>query len=308
MSRRLRYITTAFLAGSAFLLTSAAPPILATFGGEPAFAKGKGSGKGGGGKSRSKGKSGTDKGRGSSSRKSSSAPGQNKSVNPTGVAKASAGKPKAVIRQYVIENGLKQGDVASLAKSWNSLNRAEQAYVNNMDNPNSLPGLQIAYIRDNINAENALAGWEAVKGDLIEPPTEIQAVEAQDLVDQYNAWTAYQDALLADPDDPTLDGLLADFEALGGDPVAPPTEDQSTGALTLIDQFDTWTAYDDAKTAAADAFVSASVSYNSDAYDEATFGELKELVDDIISKRELDKLVSEFDAAAAEDLETIPPE
>ena len=288
MRHKLRHLSTAIIASSAFLMMTAAPSTFVPFGSETAFAKEKGSGKSG---NKSEGKSGSKKGSSGSGKngKSSSAPG--------GVAKASAGKPKAIVRQYVIENGLKQGDVAKLLKSWNSLNRNEQAYLNNKDNPNSLSGLQIAYIRDNIEAEAALAEWEAIKDNLVEPPTEDQSIEAQALIEQFNAWTAYKEA---DPADLEGQGvLLADFEALGGDQSNPPSEDQLIVAQTLADQYDSWTAYQDAETAAYDSFVSASVSYSGDVYDDATFVELRDTVDAIVDLKELDTLVS-FDLLDSE--------
>lgn len=290
MANSFRLLLTAAIASSAFVFVSAAPSTFAPFGSEPAFAKGKGSGKGSSKKSR--GKSGS-KGKSSSSKgKSGSAPGQG-----SGVASASAAVPKSVVRQYVIANGLKQGDVASLLKSWNSLNRNEQAYLNNMDNPNSLPGLQIAYIRDNIAAEGALADFEALGGDVLDPPTEEESAAAQSLIDQYDAWTAYQEADPADVE--TQAGLLADFEALGGDPLDPPTEEDSAAAQTLTSQYDAWTTYEDAEAAAQDAFQSASVSYG-DEIDEGTFDELRGKVDGIIELKGLETLVTEYDAAAAE--------
>lgn len=277
---------------------SAVPPLFVPFGSDAAFAKGKGSGKGGGSKkkSKSRGKSSSASGKANSGTKGSVAN-----------ASASAGKPKAVVRRYVIEKGLKQGEVARVLKSWNSLNRNEQAYLNNMDNPNSLPGMQIAYIRDNLAADLAFAKWEAVKGDLVTPPTLDQSTAAQFVIDRYDAWTAYEDALAEDPTDPALAGLLSDFEALGGDPLSPPTAEDSTAAQLLVDQYDAWDAYDDAKMAAENSFILASVSDNSDAYSQETHGDLREDVNAIIALKELDKLVVEYDAAAAVEPEPEAP-
>jgi hypothetical protein len=308
MPRRLRLFLTAAIASSAFLFVSAAPSTFAPFGNEPALAKGKGSGKGSS-KKKSSGKSGS-KGKSSSSQgKSSSAPGQG-----TGVASASAAVPKSIVRQYVLENGLKQGDVASQLKSWNSLNRNEQAYLNNMDNPNSLPGRQIAYIRDKIAAEGALAGFIATGGDPLDPPSEDEVntaqAEADLLADQYDAWTAYQDALdfdSANPDlaNPELTASLgAEWDAISGGLTEGPSEDDALAAQTQADQlatqYDAWTDYEAAKTAAQDAFVGASVSYNGTPYDEETYGPLREQVDGIIALKGLDTMVTEYDAAAAE--------
>jgi hypothetical protein len=310
MTRRLRLFMTAAIASSAFLFVSAAPSTFAPFGSEPAFAKGKGSGKGSS-KKKSSGKSGS-KGKSSSSQgKSSSAPGQG-----TGVASASASAavPKSVVRQYVLENDLKQGDVASQLKSWNSLNRNEQAYLNNMDNPNSLPGRQIAYIRGTIAVEGALDEWNAIRGELTEGPSvgEVDAAQAAaDLLSsQYDAWTAYQDASdfdAANPDlaNPELTASLgAEWDAISGGLTEGPSAGDALAAQAQADQlaaqYDAWTGYEDAKTAAEDAFVDASVSYNGAPYDEETYGPLREKVDGIIALKGLEAVVTEYDAAAAE--------
>ena len=100
--------------------------------------------------------------------------------------------------------------------------------------------------------------------------------------------------------------MLADFEALGGDPLNPPTEGESIAAQTLAAQYNAWTGYQDAEAAAQGAFVRASVSYNGAPYSEATYGTLREKVDGIIGLKELDTLVTEFDAAAAESEPIVP--
>src|SRR5207244_111547 len=48
----------------------------------------------------------------------------------------------SVVHQYALANGLKQGELASSLKSWNSLNANPNAFLNNLDNPDSLHGLQ----------------------------------------------------------------------------------------------------------------------------------------------------------------------
>jgi hypothetical protein len=195
--------------------------------------------------------------------------------------------PEAAIRQYVSANGLKQGDVAKLLKSWNSLNRNEQAYLNNADNPKSLPGKQVAYIRGNIAAAAALEEFNALGGVA---PTEEEAQAAQHTVDLYGAWTEYQTAL---PERQAE--LLAEFPELG-DPASLPTGAEAADAQMVLDQHAAWTNYQDATAAADDAFLAASVSYGAGT-DEALLADLRTTVDAIIAEKGLDALVTELDAA-----------
>ena len=139
MSRQLRRFVPAFVAAFAFLLVNAAPSSIDMFGVAPAFAKKGGNGGGnGGGKSNKSSKSASAGG--TSNGKSSTAPGKVKLNGATTTLASTNAKvqgtkmPKSIVRQYVLDKGLKQGEVASLLKSWNSLNRNEQAYLNNMDN------------------------------------------------------------------------------------------------------------------------------------------------------------------------------
>lgn len=314
MSRRLGPVALIFLAASAFVLVNAVPSSFDMFGIEPAFAKKGGNGGGGGGNGGGGGKSKGSKGgshasAGGSNGKSGTASGKTKLKGTTTLASSNAKalgtkSPKSVVRQYVLANGLKQGDIASLLKSWNSLNRNPQAYLNHLDKPNSLPGLQIAYIRGNMDAEAALAAFETLGGDPLSPPTEEQSVAAELAVDQYDAWVAYQ----AEPDPVAQADLLAAFEALGGDPLAPPTEEQSIAAQSLVDQFGAWTSFQGAETFAQDAFMAASVSYKGGVYDEAIFGELRQHVDAIVGLKGLDTLIAESDAAAETPEPTEPSE
>jgi hypothetical protein len=293
----------------------AAPISSDVFGTQPAFAQGKsggsgGGGGGGGGGSSNAGSGGGGGGGGSSNAGSGgggsgsnaqanlaagapslNAPGKNKTSNPTGIASAtvegatpaaSGGAPKAVVRQYVIAQGLNQGEVASLLKSWNSLNRNPRAYEATMGNLDSLPGLQYAYVGASAATQEALAGFEALGGDPTNPPTDTDAAAAQTLINQYDAWVAYQSA--ADPE--AADELLAAFVALGGDPANPPTEAELDAAQTVLDQYNAWTAYLDAEAGAADAFLAASVSYQNGDTDEATLAELRALVDGIIALKD----------------------
>jgi hypothetical protein len=192
----------------------------------------------------------------------------------------------------VSANGLKQGDVAKLLKSWNSLNRNEQAYLNNADNPKSLPGKQVAYIRGNIAAAAALEEFNALGGVA---PTEEEAQAAQHTVDLYGAWTEYQTAL---PGRRQAE-LLAEFPELG-DPASLPTETEAADAQTVVDQHSAWTKYQDAAAAADDAFLAASVSYGAGT-NETLLTDLRTTVDAIIAQKGLDTLVTELDAAAIVD-------
>jgi hypothetical protein len=303
-----RSLPTALVFGAAFLLVQVAPSPFHLFGSEQAVAKDKGS-KGSHGKSGSRGRKSSS--RGGSKSKSNSKSSRSGGQNQTKSAKSSVastkkttvsvtkGKPQAVVREYALANGLKQGEVASLLKSWNSLNRNEQAYLNNLNNPNSLPGKQVAYIRQNMTADTALSEFETMGGDPLNPPTEDAAQAAQATIDLYNAWTAYQAAT-----DPTVQAdLLADFEALGGVQATPPTEPEATEAQAVIDQYGAWTSYQQAETAAEDALLAASVSYGANT-DAETLADLRETVDVIITTKGLDTLVSEADATA----ETVEPE
>jgi hypothetical protein len=183
----------------------------------------------------------------------------------------------------VIANGLNQGEVASFLKSWNSLNRDPRAYEATMGNLNSLPGLQYAYVTANAAAQDALAAFESLGGNPDNPPTDTDAAAAQALIEQYNAWVAYQSADPADLD--AQAELLAAFETLGGDPASPPGEVDSLAAQSVIEQYGAWTAYLNTEADAADAFLAASVSYQSGDYDEATLAELRALVDGIVATK-----------------------
>jgi hypothetical protein len=338
MSRPSRRFAPALLAAFAFLLVNAAPASIDMLGVAPAFAKkggngggnGGGGGNGNGGGKSNKGNKSASAG-GASNGKSSTAPGKAK-LSGTAFASANAKvqgtkTPKSIVRQYVLANGLKQGDVASLLKSWNSLNRNEQAYLNNMDNPNSLPGLQIAYIRENMNAGAALAAFESLGGSLANPPTETDLLAAQDALAAEAVLDAQAvldapivlDEYAADPLSHTDEEFLAAQAVVdgyaGGAAAAQTVVDGYTGddpqtvvdgfaaaysfdAQTVIDQFNAFTDYQGAEALAEDAFLAASVSYKGELYDEAVFGDLRETVDAIVAMKGLDTLVADFDAAA----------
>ena len=121
--------------------------------------------------------------------------------------------------------------------------------------------------------------------DAQNPPTEADSLAAQTVVDQYQAWVAYQNADPTDPD--TQAALLAAFEALGGDPLNPPLEADALAAQTVVDQYNAWTTYLDAEAGAADAFLAASVSYKNANLDETALAELRALVDAIVATKDL---------------------
>jgi hypothetical protein len=208
----------------------------------------------------------------------------------------------------VLANGLKQGDVASLLKSWNSLNRNEQAYLNNMDNLNSLPGLQVAYIRENMNAEAALTAFTDLNGNPDEPPDQTDLLAAKDALAAQAVLDA-QARILAETPAPGDEELV---EAYGGADLAQTVVDAFADTYspadpqTIIDQFNAWTTYQGAAALAEDAFLAASVSYKGEVYDEAVFGALREHVDGIVEMKGLDTLIADFDAAAADATEPEP--
>jgi hypothetical protein len=277
-------------------------------GADKAWAKGKGSGKGKGGADAADsalgtgpGKSASAKGRGkssasASSSSSSSSKGKGKDVvgelldsvfgtsQKSKATKASRQKkstlvtavpemrpqkmPQAVVRQYALTTGMKQGELARALKSWNSLNRNMQAYLANMNNPKSLPGLQIAYVRENLKTQAALEAFIAAGGDPSSPPTEA-------------AYTAAQ-------------GVLAAEAATPGTYTA----EEVKAAQTVVEQYEAWSEYSTAAGAAEEAFAAASVSYSS-SVDPQTMVEVRSYVDGIIEMKGLDTLVSEYDEAAA---------
>ena len=186
----------------------------------------------------------------------------------------------------MLETGLKQGEVASMLKSWNSLNRNPRAFLNNVNNLKSLPGLQVAYIRDNMLAQTQLAAFVALGGDPTNPPTAQQLQDAQTYLSAQAALgAAGVDAatVLADPTsyDPALvDAANTVTNYAGAD------------AQTVVDQYNAWTTYQTAEATAVDAFQAASVSYRN--ADPATLDALRTLVDDIVTTQGLDTTVAGF--------------
>lgn len=312
----------------AALIAASIVPILDVAGPHFAFAQGNGGGNGGGGDNGNGGGSGNSEGNGggnssaggngngfpsagggngSGPGQSATAPGQTKfSTNDSGTtsakSKSSAAAlqanqpaPKAVVRQYVIETGLKQGDVAKLLKSWNSLNRNMQAYIANLDNARALPGLQFAYVKANLTAQADLASFINLGGDPTNPPTAADLQVAQDALAAQQVLDA--EAVLTDPtatDEAKAAAQVIVDAYAGDDPQTVVDQFAANYAFapqTIIDQYNAWITYQAAETTAQDAFVAASVSYKA-TYSDATFGELRALVDAIVAKKGLDTLVT----------------
>jgi hypothetical protein len=283
MSAKLRNISLALLAGAALVVAGALPRPSGLFGSQPAFAQGHGGGHGGGGgSSHSSSSGGGSSHSGGSGGSATSANTQSTSHNrhantvhsqsrtrnsyAYSGSQSGSGVPKAVIRQYVLETGLSQGEVASTLKSWNSLNRNPRAFAATLNNPHSLAALQVAYIRDNMLADQQLAAYEALGGDPASPPTEQQYQDAQQVL---------SDAGVSATD------VLND----------PSSYDQSVvDAATVVAQYDAWTSYQTAAATATDAFKAASVSDRN--ADPATLDALRKLVDDIVKSEGLDTMVS----------------
>lgn len=186
----------------------------------------------------------------------------------------------SVVHQFAVANGLKQGELASSLKSWNSLNANPNALLNNLDNPDSLHGKQAKYICDNATSQAALAGFTDLGGDPTNPPS----------ADDFAAAQAY----------------LADMALLGGvDPVTVAADPNSTQeqidaanrilastltsdtAQNVVDLYNAWTLYQGAEGAAQNSFLAASVSYKGASYDDAMTA-LRGTVDGIITQKGLD--------------------
>lgn len=317
----------ALIAGLAFAAVNAAPPAFDLIGSETAFAKGKGSGKSGsrGGGSRSSSKSSSKGGSKSQSSKKSSAslnsgkptskPVKVKTAKPASAAVATVEAaekekklPHSLVRQYVIANGLKQGDVASTLKSWvSAFNRNPRALLNNLENTDSLPGLQVAYFRENQNAQNLLGAFESLGGDSANPPTEADlqaakdAMAAQDVLDA-QALLAEEQAAPGTHDAATIAEATETVNAYTGLDPQTVVDDFATNyggttAEELSAQYDAWGDYQDAELVASDAFAAASVSY-SDA-DAATLAEVRSLVDDIYASSDLGTVIPAAEAETA---------
>lgn len=191
------------------------------------------------------------------------------------------GKPKSAVRQYVIANDLKQGDVARVLKSWNSLNRNPQAFLNNLDNPSSLPGKQSAYVCDNASAQTALSDFTTAGGDPTNPPSQTDAQAAQDYLD---AWTTLGTNDLADvlANSTNYDPSVVDAANL----INGSTFTDQAAAQTVVDQYNAYTTYQTAEAQAETSFMAASVSYSGD-YNDA-MAAVREKVDGVIATKNLD--------------------
>lgn len=185
--------------------------------------------------------------------------------NGNGKGGGNAGGP--AVHEYVVANGLKQGDVSSSLKSWNSLNANSKAFLNNLGNPNSLLGKEATYICDNAQTQTDLAGFVTAGGDPSAPPSQ----------DDYDAAIA----LLAGANP---DSILADPAS---------TPEQVAAANTII-QFNDWTAYQASAAKADTSFAAASVSYG----DGADLSHVRTLVDTIVEQKSLAGLCSTKTAAA----------
>lgn len=271
----------------AFALTPLATPALGT-GAALAAGNSGGHGNSGGGNSSDHGNSGggggsSDHGNSGGGNAGAAATTHGNSAKHTANTNGSAGNgasangsPKAAVRQYVIANDLKQGEVARLLKSWNSLNRSEQAFLNNLDNPSSLAGKQAAYVCDNAKSQDALAAFTADGGNINLPPTAPTDTET----------AAYNDALQAlAANDPPVSAA----DVLGAAPGTYP-DALVTAANTVTDYesalslYQSYQGYLDAKAAADDAFMAASVSY-SKSTDPAKLQQLRDTVDGIVASK-----------------------
>lgn len=188
--------------------------------------------------------------------------------------------PHAVVRQYALANGLKQGDVAKTLKSWNSLNANPKAFLNNLDNPNSLKGKQAQYICDNATSQTALTDFTDLNGDPNNPPTAQDATDAQDYLDSL--------ALLGEDDPQTVvdapDGTYSDAEIAAANTVLNSQFNDADSAQAVLDQRAAWLAYQGSAQQASDLFAAASVSYHGT----TDLTDLRKTVDGIIALKGLD--------------------
>jgi hypothetical protein len=186
----------------------------------------------------------------------------------------------SVVHQYALANGLKQGDVASSLKSWNSLNANPNAFLNKLDNPNSLHGKQAKYICDNATSQTALTDFTNLGGDPANPPS----------ADDFAAAQAYLSAVAL------LGG--ADPATVAADPESSPEQIDAANLILastltgdtaqgVVDQYNAWTLYQGAEGAAEDSFLAASVSYKGATYDDAMTA-LRGTVDGVITQKGLD--------------------
>ena len=284
MSPRLRNLSLALLAGAALVVAGTLPTPFGALGLRAAYAHGNGGG--GGGSGGNGGSSNHGGGAGNSASTSHGQSGLHANVASTG--NQSSGTPHSIIRQYVIATGLSQGQVASQLKSWNSLNRNPKAFAAAMKNPNSLPALQIAYIKDNVTAQADLAAFVKLGGNPNNPPTLQQDQSAQAYISASQELAAAKvtaATVLAAPPGTYSQALVAAATTVNSSSFTSVAD-----AQTVVDQYNAWSTYQTAEATALDAFKAASVSYKNSS--PATLDALKKLVDSIVTTEGLDTMVS----------------
>jgi len=191
---------------------------------------------------------------------------------------ATTSTPHSVVRQYALANGLKQGDVAKLLKSWNSLNANPKAFLNNLDNPNSLKGKQARYICANAESQTALSSFTDLGGDPANPPTAQAAEDAQSFLDAL--------ALLGDTDPATVVGAPDSYseEEVAAATLVLDSSLDADSAQAVLDQRDAWATYQNATQKASDSFAAASVSYKGS----TDLTAVRQTVDGVIAQKGLD--------------------
>lgn len=187
--------------------------------------------------------------------------------------------PHAVVHQYALANGLSQGELARTLKSWNSLNANPKAFLNNLNNPDSLLGKEAQYICANAASQVALTGFTSLGGDPANPPTAQQMQDAQAYLGAVTLLGGADPATVASDPTSTPEQVAAADLVLGSafDPV---------GAQALIDQYNAWTAYQSAAGQADATFVTASVSYHGS--DAGALSQLRTTVDGVVAQKGLD--------------------
>jgi len=193
-----------------------------------------------------------------------------------GNGKAGGNGNGSAVHQFALASGQKQGDISSSLKSWNSLNANPHAFLNNLDNPNSLLGKEAKYVCDNVASQTALTSFSNAGGDPLNPPTqpEVDAANAY-----LNALAALANSDSTQTDIDAANAVIAANSALE----VPLTPDS---ANTIITQFNDWQAYQGAETSAQDSFLAASVSYKGATYD-ANMSALRATVDGVVAQKGL---------------------
>jgi len=205
------------------------------------------------------------------------------------------GTPHSVVRQYAIANGLRQGQVASSLKSWNSLNANPKAFLNNLDNPNSLLGKEAAYICASSTAQAALGEFTDLAGPSGTPPTSAEVDAAQAfLTAKAMLGSLDPKTVSGDPTNYTQEEVDAANLLLANAKLDRPLTTET--AQVTLDEAGAWAAYQKADQTAAGAFAAASVSQKGD----ADLTQLRARVDAIVALKGLDttKLCSTSSASA----------